>query len=336
MRYAIITTLCLLFLVPVSNALGDDQQPGATVGNAPPKIEVPEQEYDFGELYEDKMAVHEFTVKNTGGSPLVIERVAKSCGCTVANYDEEIPPGGEGKVAIRVRLKGFTGSVIKTATVFCNDPATNRVVLTIKGKVKTYLNVQPSHLFFRGRAEDLQPVRVDVTSESGPFTITKLQSNIEDQIEYRKEEIEPGKHYVIEVANKAPRGKYHGQISIATDNPGWPEVQLRVLAMIETTISVRPSTVYVGKFREDKPIVIGRVKLKHQKNADFTITRLEYDQTLLKITEHPAKSGKGLTLEVEPLLDNIPNKERRKTDIKIETDAEPGETHIVQVEIANL
>ena len=40
----------------------------------------------FGTIWYDTEAVYEFTFKNTGKQPLIIEKVQSSCGCTVPKW----------------------------------------------------------------------------------------------------------------------------------------------------------------------------------------------------------------------------------------------------------
>ncbi len=62
----------------------------------------------------------------------------------MAQFDRAIPPGGEGKVTLKINLKGYQGNVKKTATVLSNDPQNQRASLVLQGNVKAQIDVQPS------------------------------------------------------------------------------------------------------------------------------------------------------------------------------------------------
>ena len=74
--------------------------------------------HDFGELKQGKPVTHVFRFKNTGNTPLLIDNVRASCGCTGVDWLEEIvPPGGEGTVKIEFDAKK-PGYFYKKITVF--------------------------------------------------------------------------------------------------------------------------------------------------------------------------------------------------------------------------
>jgi len=63
-----------------------------------------------------------FTFTNIGQTPLVINQVIASCGCTVPKYDKKpIAPGQKGAIEVTYNGKGkFPGHFKKTVTVRTN------------------------------------------------------------------------------------------------------------------------------------------------------------------------------------------------------------------------
>lgn len=51
---------------------------------AAPKIEIGENSFEFGKIQVTDVAKHDFQIKNTGKSPLVISSLTTSCHCTSA------------------------------------------------------------------------------------------------------------------------------------------------------------------------------------------------------------------------------------------------------------
>ncbi len=83
--------------------------------------------YDSQELFE-------FEFKNTGKTPLLIQNVQTSCGCTTASKPSEpVQPGKKSVISVKYDTKRV-GDVHKTITVTTNVQ-TEPIVLTIKGKV---------------------------------------------------------------------------------------------------------------------------------------------------------------------------------------------------------
>ncbi len=93
--------------------------------------------HDFGKFKEtDGKVTHKFEFVNTGGSDLIIQNVAASCGCTAPSWTREpIPPGGKGYVAATYDPAGRPGSFRKYVTVISNSNPGN-VRLTIAGEVE--------------------------------------------------------------------------------------------------------------------------------------------------------------------------------------------------------
>jgi hypothetical protein len=93
-------------------------------------------EHDFGSFKEEAgPQTFNFVVTNTGSSPLVIQNIVASCGCTTPDWTKEpIGPGAKGKITAVYDPKDRPGQFNKTLSVYSNsDP--NIVVLTIKGEV---------------------------------------------------------------------------------------------------------------------------------------------------------------------------------------------------------
>ncbi|MCE2743119.1 MAG: DUF1573 domain-containing protein [Fluviicola sp.] len=90
-------------------------------------IERPEVKYDSQDLF-----IFEF--KNTGKTPILIQNVQTSCGCTnAAKPEEPIQPGKKGEITVKYDTKRV-GQFTKTITVTTNVQ-TEPIILTIKGTV---------------------------------------------------------------------------------------------------------------------------------------------------------------------------------------------------------
>jgi hypothetical protein len=95
-----------------------------------------EKSYSFGSVPEEAGKVtHEFTFTNPGTSPLVIQQVISSCGCTTPVWPKEpIPPGGHGSIQVTYSTINRPGVFTKTITIY-NNSNDNPVTIYIKGQV---------------------------------------------------------------------------------------------------------------------------------------------------------------------------------------------------------
>lgn len=111
----------------------------------PPQITFTESSYDFGNIEEGEVVIHNFVLKNTGGSTLVLERVKTSCGCTAAlPQNREIAPGDTTSIRVSFDSHNRTGEKVhKTVTVYSNDPEHPQAYLFITGSVVTPVNDPP-------------------------------------------------------------------------------------------------------------------------------------------------------------------------------------------------
>ncbi|MDD4777799.1 MAG: DUF1573 domain-containing protein [Fermentimonas sp.] len=109
---------------------------GITFAQKQPAMDFEKTEHNFGTIKEEIGAVTtRFEFKNTGDTPLIIQRVASSCGCTTPSYTREpILPGKEGTISAQYSTVRRPGTFNKTIRVYTNVPDTV-YVLTIKGNV---------------------------------------------------------------------------------------------------------------------------------------------------------------------------------------------------------
>ena len=103
------------------------------VGNAETPITFESLVIERNNIKKGTDDMFSFTFRNTGVSPIIIDRVQTSCGCTTANKPEApVQPGERSEISVKYDTNRV-GAFTKTITVFTNvgEP----VVLTIKGTV---------------------------------------------------------------------------------------------------------------------------------------------------------------------------------------------------------
>lgn len=121
------------FLLPLLIFVAFTTQ-GQTTSNAA-EISFEEKVFDYGTITKGADGNHTFTFTNTGNSPLIIESVKSSCGCTVPKKPEApIAPGASGSIQVRYDTQRL-GVFRKTITVTTNAGTNSVVALKIKGTV---------------------------------------------------------------------------------------------------------------------------------------------------------------------------------------------------------
>jgi hypothetical protein len=96
--------------------------------------------YDFGRIEKDfdNKYVHEFVIKNNGGTELFIQKVSVGCGSCVAVDDftkSPIPSKKNGIVRLRLLTDHLSGKISKDALVKTNDPKNPNLILTLEAEV---------------------------------------------------------------------------------------------------------------------------------------------------------------------------------------------------------
>src|SRR5581483_11963566 len=106
--------------------------------DAKPKMILQEETFDFGKVADQEALKHTFEVENKGTGGLLITRVQPSCGCTSALLSPQsgpIDPGKTGLISVSVDPHGKQGVVVKTVTIFSNDPLTPQKQIFIKADI---------------------------------------------------------------------------------------------------------------------------------------------------------------------------------------------------------
>jgi hypothetical protein len=184
-----------------------------------PEAKILEPVYEFSTTFEGKEISHDFVVRNTGGSSLLITEVETTCGCTTASFTRQIEPGAEGTVSIRVKTDGFGGrSISKTATLVTNDPINYRQPVTIKGQVDLFAQIIPGKIELKGESRNKISALVEIIpSKQYPFHIVGVHFETESHCNVKLEEL--ADKYLLQVENKMEKsGKYFDRIFLDTDH----------------------------------------------------------------------------------------------------------------------
>ncbi len=115
------------------------------------RIVFDEQEHDFGTFKEeDGLQTYSFVFVNKGTTPLILNNVMASCGCTTPEWTQKpIAPGEKGFIKVSYNPQGRPGAFHKTITVSTNaqNPQT---ILRISGVVeprpKTMVEMYPRQI----------------------------------------------------------------------------------------------------------------------------------------------------------------------------------------------
>lgn len=245
--------LGLTFLPAVAQALPAGTPTGpasiATTGAAP-KIVFATPVYDFGKMKSGGMVRHDFVFTNTGNATLLISDVRPGCGCTTAGtWDKEVAPGKTGSIPIQLNTAGMGGTITKGVTVTCNDPQKPTVALQIKGTAWKPIDINPASAYFtiprESATNQTKTIRI-VSNLDEPLTLSEPTST-NKAFQVALNTVKAGKEYELQITAVAPfaGSMIQAPITLKTSSKEDPELSIRALAMIQETLVVAPSQLYL-------------------------------------------------------------------------------------------
>ncbi|MCA1580483.1 MAG: DUF1573 domain-containing protein [Acidobacteria bacterium] len=213
---------------PAARAKAADPKAKAAVVAAP-KIEVIPETKDAGIVAKGQVIETTFLIKNNGGSDLMINDARPGCGCTVANFDKVIKPGGEGKVVTSVDTKAFSGPISKSVLLVSNDPERGQINLFIKATVKPFVDILPQPYVrvavVKGDTDSRDVILLSEEKTFKPTVAEASQPYVKAEIAPAgdKDKIpgHPGEQYRVRitVTADAPEGLFSVERSFPAPNP---------------------------------------------------------------------------------------------------------------------
>ncbi|NWG01026.1 MAG: DUF1573 domain-containing protein [Thermoanaerobaculaceae bacterium] len=287
-------TVQLLMIFSLLSAWSVAQQPQQQQEAKPPEgpqpvAEIVQKIIDFGPVPKGEKLKAVFEVKNTGQAPLEISQVRPTCGCTVANFDKTIPPGGTGKINAEVDTSAFLGPISKAILVFTNDPQMRNATVVVKADVKAFIEALPRSLLrfnvLQGEpatdtvllvASDGATFKVlGVDAPEGPYKVSfrELEGK-ERQTNYSGSQWE----VTVTVPADAKEGMLNHKLTVKTDSPKAPEVPLTVSGLVRPILQVVPGELTFGTVPNDAPVGRNVVIISNRQGFDFKVEKVEIDQ----------------------------------------------------------
>jgi len=148
----------------------------------------------------------------------------------VAYFDRAVPPGGEGKITLQLKTRGYEGRIRKAARVYTNDPARPTETIIVEAFIKTPIKVSPKAVFLSGKASEAVTRTVDIKGDPAKsLKIEPLDFSLENRVKYAIEEISPGNHYRVSFTSiPNVSNYYHGALRLRTNYTEKPNLLIFV------------------------------------------------------------------------------------------------------------
>jgi len=149
----------------------------------------------------------------------------------VTSFDRSIPPGGEGKIALKFNSKGYSGRVRRTATVYTNDPKAPQETIVFEAMVKTPIMISESMVLLKGTHQENVTKTVDVKGElKEPLRLEPVEFTLDKKAKFNIEEVIKGKHFRVTFTSIPNVGNsYRGLLKLKTNYPEKPELVIYVM-----------------------------------------------------------------------------------------------------------
>jgi Protein of unknown function (DUF1573) len=301
----------LLFTVMVlTPLLAWAQAPTPAAPSQPrPQVDIPQQILDFGVVPKGEKIKATFDVHNKGTAPLEITAVRPTCGCTVASFDKEVPPGGVGKIHAEVDTTAFNGPITKAIIMFSNDPATPNANLVIKAEVRSWVEVLPRPLarFNVLQGEPATEKMTLVEADGGTFKVTGIDTGGGPyKVAYHelpeKERLPNQKGSQWEVTLTVPadaaEGMLNNKILVKTDSPKAPEVPISVTGIVRPIIQVIPGEIDFGTVPGDAPVGRNIILINNRQGTNLELTKVEVDSKDFTTEVIPLQAGQRYQVAV--------------------------------------
>lgn len=280
-------------------AWGAAQQPSEKPPEGPqPSADFVQKVIDFGPVPKGEKLNAVFEVRNVGQAPLEISQVRPTCGCTVANFDKTIPPGGTGKITAEVDTTAFLGPISKAIIVFTNDPQMRNATVVVKADVKAFIEALPRSLlrFNVLQGEPASDKVVLVANDGSTFKVLSVEAP-EGPYQVKFRELGQGERManysgsqwevVVTVPGDAKEGMLNHKLTVKTDSPKAAEVPLTVSGLVRPIIQVAPAEIAFGTVPNDAPVGRNIVLINNRQGFELKIEKVEV--------------GEPFTTEVVPL-----------------------------------
>lgn len=266
-----------------------------------PRIQFAETQHDFGRMMAGAVVKHDYIFTNTGNATLTINNVHASCGCTAtADWTREVPPGGTGRIPIQFNSANFLGTVFKTVTISCNDPAQPTTVLQLKATIWKPVEVQPMFAVINVPPDAESPVSTTVRVANQldePLTVFPPESNL-PQFRAHFVTNTPGRefHLIIETVPPLPPGNTQGQITFRTSSTNAPVINLPVIAVTQPALSVSPAQLLLpAQLPTPPPPYI--VTIRNQTSKPLTVSDVASSSPVVNVALREVEPGRHFQLE---------------------------------------
>ena len=294
---------CLAPAFVAAATLNAADTPAATPAQVKgPRLTVSETVHDFGRVAQGDTLQQEFELTNSGDAELQISEVKPSCGCTTTGeWPHTLQPGQSGKLPITIDTAHFVGPIIKTVTIWSNDPERPERTLELRAKIWTEISVRNPVLIFPAVTDPRQMSTAATTIRSEvdtPLQLSDLKTE-NPLFQPQLKEVIPNKEYELTVTTvpPLPDGTQTGRITMKSSNERVPQVIVQVVVTVLPAVQVAPSQFAFVAGKLTAPEKRYAVVLNHR-GVDLQVSDVSTDAPGVTLTATLSADHKQYTIVV--------------------------------------
>jgi Protein of unknown function (DUF1573) len=173
----------------------------------------------FDAKITDREIIAKYRFSNAGETPITIQDVKTSCGCTTtALAKRTYKPGESGEIEARFEFQGRTGRQEKTIMVLTTEEPKKPDVLRLTVNIPELVDIEPSLVLWRvGEAAEPKVIHVRVNDDIAARVLSVQADNPAIQVNVK--EVRPGKELEVSILPRDLSQRAGATLMIRTDYP---------------------------------------------------------------------------------------------------------------------
>jgi len=242
----VLTTLCAVFLALIAFSM-------PTLGQDWTTKMFETTSHDFGTVARGERAQFEFVLENLYVKDVHIAAVRASCSCTTPEIKTEtLKTHQKGAIVAKYNTTAFLGAKGATLTVTFDKPLFAEVQLHVHGVVRGDLTLEPGSVGFGSVDQGNGAERTITINHWGrrDWGITKVRSAnphvFAIATELDRNAAQVTYRIIVRLDRDAPIGDLAENLTVATNDPQSPEIQVPIVGAVRDRIYASPASLFLG------------------------------------------------------------------------------------------
>ncbi len=260
--------------------------------------------HDVGQVVQGTVVEHSFILANDEAVDVRIDEVVPWAG-EVVRVDSILPAGGDAQVAIRLDTRGQKGPINELVKVRFAGEGRLPLWLQLRGRVVLPVQVAPQEhvYFFSVRGQAPEEVLEVVNHQDVPLRVLGVRSS-NPLFKVKAETVDEGQRYALTVSldPAAPPGQHESAITVTTDSPDYPAIDVVGWARVKDVVSVSVSEVYFSRFSIEslnmRAVARRTVLVEKHEATDFQVLRGSTEIPFMDVEIEPQEEGRSFLVHV--------------------------------------